>query len=110
MLVLLNDDEVCILSHLQGVIYVVIGSDDVLQFRIRGAEGLQPGISVVAEQVVETPLLVRLRGDDLVATVDQFAENTAEKMRVAVVPAGPKRVRKINDLHAATSRGVFKLR
>jgi len=63
--------------------------------------GVKPGFSMILEQVLQAPRLGRLVGRDCVAAMDEFAQHTAQEVRVAVVPAGGERVSETDDPHAA---------
>ena len=56
---------------------------------------------MVPQQIVEAPRAVRLEHPNVVPARDQLAQHAAQKMGIAVVPAGPQRVGEIDDLHAA---------
>ena len=71
---------------------------------IKFAEALQPGLAVVPEQVVAAPGAGRLEGGDVVSVKLQLPQHAAQEVRVAVVPAGGKRVREGDDLNAAAAR------
>src|SRR6185369_12920361 len=57
-------------------------------------------LSVLFHEVCSTPTGLWLESIDVVAAGDKFAQQSAEKMRIAVVPARDKRMREICDLHA----------
>jgi hypothetical protein len=60
---------------------------------------------MVGEEVREAPAVLRLVGPDVVAAGGEGAEDAAEKVGVAVVPAGGERVGEVDDPHAALPFG-----
>src|SRR5581483_11637690 len=59
--------------------------------------------AAVLERVRATPAVLRLVDRHLMSGADQLARDTAEKMRVAVVPTRDERVIEQNELHACAS-------
>ena len=71
------------------------------ELRIARAPECQPFIAMIGEKVSEAPRALGFVGDNVVAPIDQLAQHAAQKMRVAVVPAGGDAVGEIDDSHAA---------
>ena len=63
--------------------------------------GLQTSLSMIPQQIREAPCALGLIGDNVVPAMDQFSQDAPQKMGVAVIPAGCKSMREIDDLHAA---------
>jgi hypothetical protein len=55
-------------------------------------EALQSRLAVVAQQVGSAPAIARFIGDGVMSAPLQLAHNTAQEVRVAVVPVGYQRV------------------
>jgi len=71
-----------------------------LQAGISCGKGTQARFAMVREQVGEAPRRGRLHRAHIVAGERQFAQQAAQKMRVAMVPARQQRMGEIDDLHA----------
>jgi hypothetical protein len=61
---------------------------------------VEPG---VADQVVQAPAVLRFVHRDIVTAGLQLAGDTAQEVRVAMIPVGPQRVAEDHDAHATVS-------
>jgi hypothetical protein len=66
----------------------------------------EPGLAVVADEVLAAPAGRGLERPDLVAAGQQLARDAAQEVGVAVVPAGLERVAEQDDPHAAAATGA----
>jgi len=77
------------------------------QIRIDGAPCGKSGRPEIGGQIARTPAIFRLEGADRDAGAPELAHHAAEKMRIAVVPVGARRMAKQGEpRHHATCRSA----
>ena len=101
---LVHNDQVGAMQRLFQV--VVAGQDAGAQAWEVGCKRAGGVAALLGEEVGAAPALGRLVGDDVVSACGERAEDAAEKVRVAVVPAGDERMREVDDAHQAARKLV----
>ena len=96
---LMDDDEVGARAERRGIIADLV--DRRPEVGIGAREGFEPGLPGVRQEVVQAPGALRLERLDGVAAGAELAQDAAQEVGVAVVPAGAQRVGEVGDLHAA---------
>jgi len=61
---------------------------------------------MILQQIGQAPRSARLIGSYMVTPSGKLAEDAAQEMRIAVVPAGAQRMREVGDLHAAPANSI----
>ena len=67
------------------------------------AVGVEAGLAVVVEQILQAPRSRLLVGGDLVTAMHELSQYTSQKVGIAMIPAREQRMREVNDPHAAAS-------
>jgi hypothetical protein len=67
----MDDHYICIRYHL-GKIVIRLESNRG-QFGIEAAIGLEPSLTMISQEILQTPGILRLISHDLVSTVDKIA-------------------------------------
>ena len=97
----MDDDEIGAVTGLRDIEPHRV--DRRAEFGIGALEGFEPPAPVIGEQPLQAPGALRLIDLHLMAAIDQVAQDAAQEVGVAMVPAGGQRVGEVDDPHAAAS-------
>ena len=99
---LVDDDEIGVREQRGGIIALREGLR--AQLGIGRRIGVQSCLAMIGQQIGKAPRARRLQRQDIMTPRHELAQDAAQEVGVAVIPAGAQRMGEIADLHAAAAR------